>query len=136
MKITPTISTEPDTWSVIRDYARDNSDHNTSQWARRWLLAAVLYEQRHDGPPSWIDAETIGGLDIDDDAFLHALGGVRANTDDFDAPVRIGLADNGDDLGRPDIQAYDHSFVFYISHVGVVSSLAYSFSTAASCGVS
>ena len=67
MKITPTISTEPDTWSVIRDYARDNSDHNTSQWARGWLLAAVLYEQRHDGPPSWIDAETIGGLDIDDD---------------------------------------------------------------------
>jgi hypothetical protein len=47
------------------------------------------------------------GFDVHHHAFFHARGLVHAHADDFEHPVRFHFPDDGDDLGRTDVQA-DH----------------------------
>ena len=52
-----------------------------------------------------------GGFDVDDDTLLEAPRGMRADANDLDAAVIAHLADDGDDLGRADVQADDQVLV-------------------------
>ena len=45
-------------------------------------------------------------LDVDDDAFLQAARRLRAYPDDFYVAVIVDLANNCDNLGRANVQAY------------------------------
>src|SRR5690606_5357975 len=57
-----------------------------------------------------------GRFDVDHHTFLEAARRMRADAYDFDAAALVDLADDGDDLGRPDVQADDQILVPALAH--------------------
>ena len=56
MKVTPTLSIDPDLLQTIDER---NAEKNRSEWMRRWLVAGLVAEQTDATPPSWLtDADT------------------------------------------------------------------------------
>ena len=56
MKVTPTLSIDPDLLDAIDDR---NENGKRSEWMRRWLVAGLVAEQENTTPPAWLaDADT------------------------------------------------------------------------------
>ena len=54
-----------------------------------------------------------GAVDIHDHAFFQAVGRADADPDDVDLSAVLDLAHNGADLGRPQVQTYEHIIRFF-----------------------
>ena len=60
-----------------------------------------------------------GRFDIDHHPFLHPLGRVGTDTDDFNAAIRPDFPDDRHHLGCTDIQPDDHFLVLHAAHGSV-----------------